>query len=299
MLTPTPTPPPQKFFLRARRAFVACAACRKRKIRCRATTAADGTCKACTRCSLKGLTCEYLIPESTSGTSHPTGACLACRTSKIKCSRVADGDTTRPCTNCAQKNATCVAPSSADPPYRSTDTPPPWHHLQTLPPHPWHGHEYEYESQSQPRPRPHSCPHAHADADADGRWSPRPLALRSAAIVDRLERQSVGYPLPGPGRLLQVHAPHPQQGRRASFPSYPDPSLYPIASPTDYQPELGAFVDGGPGNVPGVDWQNMDLNLNFDLGRLGLLFFDTSQQPNTNHPDECYYDNYDYQQLNV
>ncbi|KAF7338996.1 C6 finger domain [Mycena venus] len=49
-------------FIKRRRAFVACASCRKRKIKCVKTSSANYA--PCTRCTLKGLKCEfYAVPE--------------------------------------------------------------------------------------------------------------------------------------------------------------------------------------------------------------------------------------------
>ncbi|KAJ7718358.1 hypothetical protein DFH07DRAFT_333863 [Mycena maculata] len=55
-----------------RRAFVACSNCRKRKIKC--VTASDADDDPCTRCSQKGLTCEYAAVsenDSASESSRP------------------------------------------------------------------------------------------------------------------------------------------------------------------------------------------------------------------------------------
>ncbi|KAJ7738785.1 hypothetical protein B0H16DRAFT_1465632 [Mycena metata] len=58
-------------FTKRRRVYIACTACRKRKIRC--ITAEESPDKPCERCSEKGLRCEYLAvaEEQPPSSSHP------------------------------------------------------------------------------------------------------------------------------------------------------------------------------------------------------------------------------------
>ncbi|KAJ7870251.1 hypothetical protein B0H13DRAFT_1896251 [Mycena leptocephala] len=77
-----PPPTSSTLFMKRRRAFVACANCRKRKIKC--ATMADGDCRPCTRCAVKGLKCEYVAVDESQGPPPTTVACANCRKSKIK-----------------------------------------------------------------------------------------------------------------------------------------------------------------------------------------------------------------------
>ncbi|KAJ7024487.1 hypothetical protein C8F04DRAFT_1254389 [Mycena alexandri] len=53
---------PSNPFMKPRRAYVACAQCRKRKIKC--VSVSDIDYRPCTRCAAKGLKCEYFaVPE--------------------------------------------------------------------------------------------------------------------------------------------------------------------------------------------------------------------------------------------
>ncbi|KAJ7767801.1 hypothetical protein B0H16DRAFT_337820 [Mycena metata] len=53
---------PSNPFMKRRRAYVACAQCRKRKIKCVSVSEVDY--RPCTRCAAKGLKCEYFaVPE--------------------------------------------------------------------------------------------------------------------------------------------------------------------------------------------------------------------------------------------
>ncbi|KAJ7676798.1 hypothetical protein DFH06DRAFT_1317408 [Mycena polygramma] len=57
-------------FTKRRRAYVACANCRKRKIKCITVSEVDYS--PCTQCSLKGLKCEYsAVPEGSPSSSQP------------------------------------------------------------------------------------------------------------------------------------------------------------------------------------------------------------------------------------
>ncbi|KAF7316546.1 C6 finger domain [Mycena indigotica] len=47
-----------KLFQKRRRAYIACSNCRKRKVKC--ITVSDADYRPCTRCSQKGLLCEYI-----------------------------------------------------------------------------------------------------------------------------------------------------------------------------------------------------------------------------------------------
>ncbi|KAK6988612.1 hypothetical protein R3P38DRAFT_2804396 [Favolaschia claudopus] len=51
--------PAMNLFIKRRRAFIACGACRRRKTRCVATSGLDNTLNSCTRCSIKGLKCQF------------------------------------------------------------------------------------------------------------------------------------------------------------------------------------------------------------------------------------------------
>ncbi|KAJ7191924.1 hypothetical protein GGX14DRAFT_578516 [Mycena pura] len=58
-----------KLFQKRRRAYIACSNCRRRKIKCITTSDADY--RPCTRCSQKGLTCEYIaVPDDDSPTAE-------------------------------------------------------------------------------------------------------------------------------------------------------------------------------------------------------------------------------------
>ncbi|KAJ7485919.1 hypothetical protein FB451DRAFT_1433020 [Mycena latifolia] len=59
-----------KVFTKRRRAYVACVACRKRKIKC--VTASDADYDPCTRCKQKGIQCEFTaVPDDDDSSSHP------------------------------------------------------------------------------------------------------------------------------------------------------------------------------------------------------------------------------------
>ncbi|KAJ7673824.1 hypothetical protein DFH06DRAFT_1123494 [Mycena polygramma] len=57
-------------FTKRRRAFVACAGCRKRKIKCVKLSDIDNA--PCTRCALKGIKCEYGAVTDDSSASQPS-----------------------------------------------------------------------------------------------------------------------------------------------------------------------------------------------------------------------------------
>ncbi|KAK6996695.1 hypothetical protein R3P38DRAFT_1956304 [Favolaschia claudopus] len=95
-----------KLFTKRRRAIISCKNCRSRKVKC--STLADGDLRPCTRCTAKGLQCDYTAVDET---AHPptTIACLNCKKSKIRCATVTDGNC-RPCTQCQQKGLKCEYP---------------------------------------------------------------------------------------------------------------------------------------------------------------------------------------------
>ncbi|KAJ7164461.1 hypothetical protein C8R46DRAFT_312748 [Mycena filopes] len=62
MSSSSSAPAPSDPFMKRRRAYVACANCRKRKIKCISLSEVDY--RPCTRCAAKGLKCEYFaIPD--------------------------------------------------------------------------------------------------------------------------------------------------------------------------------------------------------------------------------------------
>ncbi|KAJ7025814.1 hypothetical protein C8F04DRAFT_126817 [Mycena alexandri] len=218
--------------IRPHRAFVACTHCRKRKIRCIATTILDGIWKPCTRCSLKGLKCEYLSLDYSGATPPTPVACCNCRESKIKCSTVTDGDCTRPCTNCSQRNILCVSPAMGG---RYTPFPaatPPGH-IRDL---------HRHSSRQAPQ-RSASCPqglafhttthHYHQDV-----WSPTPIRPLSAGIIDLLHQSSLAYVLPMSSALPPpIRSPHVRPASHPSYDRTPDPPQDPFASmEQQYQP---------------------------------------------------------------
>ncbi|KAJ7130679.1 hypothetical protein C8R46DRAFT_1048796 [Mycena filopes] len=70
MSSSSSAPPPSDPFMKRRRAYVACANCRKRKIKCISVSEVDY--RPCTRCAAKGLKCEYFaVPEDYAPPTDP------------------------------------------------------------------------------------------------------------------------------------------------------------------------------------------------------------------------------------
>ncbi|KAJ6460060.1 hypothetical protein C8R47DRAFT_1161472 [Mycena vitilis] len=68
----TPAPAGPRVIKKRRRAYVACLACRKRKVKCVTPTDDDDT--PCTRCASRGQKCEFMaVPEGEEG-PQPTGS---------------------------------------------------------------------------------------------------------------------------------------------------------------------------------------------------------------------------------
>ncbi|KAJ7155821.1 hypothetical protein C8R46DRAFT_1196540 [Mycena filopes] len=74
--TPKSRTKPEKW----RRAYVACASCRKRKVKC-VTRMEDGGASSCTRCGLKGLKCEFSTVSESVPSERGTPSPLSSRSS--------------------------------------------------------------------------------------------------------------------------------------------------------------------------------------------------------------------------
>ncbi|KAJ7646279.1 hypothetical protein DFH06DRAFT_1332666 [Mycena polygramma] len=207
-MSSSPSGPTPRLFTRRRRAFVACANCRKRKMKC--TTVADGNSMPCRRCALKGLKCEYLAVDE-SCPPPTTVACASCRKSKIKCATVSDGDC-RPCTQCKQRGLECeYAPPEDYSPQYSTG--------------PLGGAE-EY-------------------SDYYG-WVPRPITAPSAPISTYLSASppssrtlsptSHGGSYAGaPDPMLMVSTPSRPISERPPFRTHTHPHSFAYSAPTQYR----------------------------------------------------------------
>ncbi|KAJ7762988.1 hypothetical protein B0H16DRAFT_504427 [Mycena metata] len=219
---------PSKRIMRPHRAFVACTQCRKRKIRCLATTILDGTWRPCTRCSLKGLKCEYLSLDYSGATPPTPVACCSCRESKIKCSTVTDGDSTRPCMNCAQRNIPCVSPAHAmGGRYTPSPAPSPLGPIRS-----------QLHRRQAPQ-RSASCPQGsglalytttHSPHEEAWIRSPTPIRPLSTGIIDFLHESSLTYALPV-SPVLPPPAPRSPHVRPASHPSYESTPSHPSYNP--------------------------------------------------------------------
>ncbi|KAJ6578462.1 hypothetical protein B0H19DRAFT_1253701 [Mycena capillaripes] len=252
-------------FTKRRRAFVACANCRKRKIKCISLSDGDGM--PCKRCTAKGLECEYLAVDELA--PPPTAvACSNCRRSKIKCATVTDGNC-RPCTQCKQKGLEC----------------------EYSPPNDYSSSQYIMQ--------PNGLTREYFADDSDyGGWSPAPITPPSAGINEYLmnpppsrggsplhSRGGPSYRPPHPyppsmpsassSRLSQPSSHHSLQappGHSAPQWNHPDAAAFqyypgstdqfPVQDPANFGPNQGQYLPPGQrqGTYPST-WPNTIQNL--------------------------------------